>query len=122
MIEVEKKFKLTEDNKRKLIEGAEFLGEKIQTDSYFDTANFDLARKDMWFRNRNGKFELKTPLSNLPKKERVSDQYVEIEDENEIARILGISFDYVRGKISEYMYRNIPKIAKELYDLGILDS
>ena len=83
MIEVEKKFILTSDQEKALTEGAEFLGEKKFTDSYYDDAEYSLTKQDIWFRNRDGKFELKLPM-NVSIEERVSDQYKEVEDEKEI--------------------------------------
>ena len=93
MIEVEKKFELTEDNRKKLVDGAEFVKSKTMTDSYFDDANYSLGRKDFWLRKRNGKFELKTPLNFLPQEERVACQYREIEDEKEIIECLKFNSD-----------------------------
>ena len=90
MIEVEKKFILTPEQEKSLIYGAEFLGEKKNTDIGYDDADFSLTKKDIWLRNRNGKFELKLPM-NEPIERRVSDQYKEIEDEDEIKRHFSIN-------------------------------
>ena len=73
MIEVEKKFVLTTDNLAKLTTGAKFLGEKSFTDNYYDTKDYLLALKDHWFRNRDGRWELKVPFNDLPKGKQVSD-------------------------------------------------
>ena len=61
MIEVEKKFILTTEQEKSLIEGADFLGEKKFTDIYYDDEDFSLTKKDLWLRNREGRFELKIP-------------------------------------------------------------
>ncbi|MGH2612160.1 MAG: CYTH domain-containing protein [Rhabdochlamydiaceae bacterium] len=74
---------MTPEQEKALIEGAEFLGEKKFTDTYYDDLNYSLTTKDIWFRNRDRKFELKLPM-NVSIEERVSDQYKEIEDEREI--------------------------------------
>jgi adenylate cyclase class IV len=83
MIEVEKKFILTNEQEKALIEGAEFLGEKRFIDIYYDDKEYILTSNDIWLRTRSGKFELKIPM-NVSIKERVSDQYRELEDINDI--------------------------------------
>lgn len=83
MIEIEKKFILTEDQKNNLINEAEFLGEKKFTDIYYDNADFTLTKSDIWLRERDGKFELKIPM-NESIKNRVSDQYRELDNERDI--------------------------------------
>jgi len=83
MIEVEKKFILTPEQEKALIDGAEFLGEKKFTDAYYDDTDFSLTKKDIWLRSRDGKFELKIPV-NLSIEERVLDQYKELENSHEI--------------------------------------
>jgi len=66
------------------------LGEKKINDKYYDDANYSLTKKDIWFRNRDGKFELKLPL-NVSIEKRISDQYREIEDENEIKKYFNLN-------------------------------
>lgn len=83
MIEIEKKFILTKDQKDNLIDEAEFLGEKKFTDIYYDNADFTLTKSDIWLRERDGKFELKIPM-NESIKNRVSDQYRELDNERDI--------------------------------------
>lgn len=58
-IEVEKKFHPNEEQLKKLLEGADFLGEKIIHDIYYDYPDFRLIKSRNRFRNRNGSFELK---------------------------------------------------------------
>jgi len=87
---VEKKFLLKGDDEKRLIEGADFIGEKVFTDIYYDTKNFLLTINDKWLRQRTGKWELKLPLG--PKAAtRVGDLYEEIEDEEKIRKALNIS-------------------------------
>lgn len=83
MFEVEKGFILNPEQEKKLIDGAEFLGEKSMRDIYYDDEKYSLTTKDIWFRNRNGRFELKIPM-NKSLEERVSDQYEEIENDKDI--------------------------------------
>jgi adenylate cyclase class IV len=89
MIEIEKKFILTEEQEKKLIAGAEFLGEKKIVDAYYDDSRYSLSTKDIWLRCRNGRFELKIPM-NVALEKRVSDQYRELETDQEIAAYLNL--------------------------------
>lgn len=88
MIEVEKKFILTEKEKERLIKGAEFLNEKVFTDIYYDTNDFSLTSNDRWLRSRDGKFELKIPIHQGA--DRLIDQYNELEDEQKIREALSL--------------------------------
>jgi len=88
MIEVEKKFILTPEQEKSLIEKAEFLGEKQFTDTYYDDENFSLTTKDIWLRERDGKYELKLPM-NESLENRVSDQYRELDVEDDILAHFG---------------------------------
>lgn len=88
MIEVEKKFSLNEVQESKLIDGAIFDSEIIIQDSYYDKSNYELTTKSFWLRNRNGKFELKTPSGNNA--ERGTDHYHEITADEEIKSILNL--------------------------------
>jgi adenylate cyclase class IV len=81
MIEVEKKFQPTKEQLQLLISGAEFLGEKTNTDVYYDYSDYRLFKKDIRFRNRNGNFELKIGQGNGIAEE--------IEDEEEIKKYFG---------------------------------
>jgi adenylate cyclase class IV len=87
MIEVEKKFILTDEQKKKLLDGAEILGQKKFTDTYYDDANYSLTKRDLWLRSREGRFELKIPM-NASIDERVTDIYRELETDEEIAAYL----------------------------------
>lgn len=86
MIEVEKKFLLSEKNVIDLQKDAVFLSEKVFTDTYYDTVDYSLTTKDAWLRSRDGKFELKVAL--LDGDLRLADQYEEIEDEQKIREYL----------------------------------
>lgn len=88
MIEVERKFHLTQKQRQKLLEGAVFLGEKEITDTYFDKLSYALGRRDMWLRERNGSFQLKVPLAQNVR-EGV-DRYNETEDEAEIRTLISL--------------------------------
>lgn len=88
MIEVEKKFILTPEQEKSIIKDAEFLGEKQFTDIYYDDADFSLTTKDIWLRERDGRHELKLPM-NESLENRVSDQYRELDAEDDILAHFG---------------------------------
>src|SRR6185436_17517121 len=102
MFEVEKKFILTPDQEKALIKGAEFLGEKKFTDIYYDDLNYILTGQDLWLRSRDGKFELKIPM-NKKLKERVSDQYKELETDAEILQYFEPGS---KSTLAEFMAKN----------------
>jgi adenylate cyclase class IV len=91
MIEVEKKFLLDKEQEKNLLEGAEFIAEKIFTDTYWDTADYQLTTNDNWLRERSGKWELKLSLDKAAG--RRGDFYDEIEYEDKIKEFLKISGD-----------------------------
>lgn len=88
MIEVEKKFRVTDEQLNALLENAEFLGEKVLEDTYFDDDTYSLTTTDTWLRDRGGSFELKISRNSL-EKERVADSYKELETVEEIANHFG---------------------------------
>jgi len=91
MIEVEKKFTLSEAEIEKLTQGAEFVGEKIFTDTYFDSPDYKLTTRDKWLRLRGDRFELKLPMNEgKGASDRKLDQYEELDSDDEIRRVLGL--------------------------------
>lgn len=88
MIEIERKFDLKEGEKEKLINGATFLGKKVFTDVYYDDKDLSLSLKDYWLRIRTGKWELKVPLNKDREVDKKTDQYRELETDEEIAKEL----------------------------------
>lgn len=89
MIEVEKKFILTEEEQQRLTKGAQFLSERTFTDIYYDSADVVLTSHDKWLRFREGVAELKLPLHQG--RERLVDQYEELKDEQKIRDVLSLS-------------------------------
>lgn len=89
MIEIEKKFVINNEIKKRLINNAEFVYRKTFTDTYYDNNLFSLTIKDMWLRSRGGKFELKLPM-NISDKGDIN-QYREIEDEDSIKQLLKLN-------------------------------
>ena len=88
MIEVEKKFQPTDEEKIKLIEGADLVMQKKVQDDYFDTPTFDFAKKNMWLRNRDGEWELKVYMPSSVLGEEVANEII---NEREILETLGFS-------------------------------
>ena len=101
MIEVEKKFILSNKNKEYLIKDAEFLGEKVFMDIYYDTNDFLLTSNDRWLRSREGRFELKVPLTR--EAHRSVDQYDELEDEQKIKENLNLT---LVGSMSDVLVKS----------------
>lgn len=87
MIEVEKKFAITPEQIKKIESTAKFVKEVALTDIYYDTLDYSLLKKDWWFRNRDGRFEIKIPPENKP---GLINIYEEIADPEEIVKRLGI--------------------------------
>lgn len=88
VIEVEKKFRLCTGDGPRLTRRAEFLGQEVFTDIYFDDSNFSLISRDIWLRARDGKFELKLPLDKARASERVIDRYDELKEGWDIRKAL----------------------------------
>lgn len=93
MIEIEKKFILTDAQRKDLLSGARELGQKIVEDDYFDTDDYSLGRNDFWFRRRDGAYELKAPLKSGSGSYLATNRYHEITDIDEIAQELGLGSD-----------------------------
>lgn len=85
MIEVEKKFQPTEEQLKNMLEGAEFLGEVVNHDIYYDYPDYRLyiTPENKCLRNRNGSFELKMRANDGKGRN-------EIEDKKEIEKYFGI--------------------------------
>lgn len=77
-IEVECKFRFTDDSERRIREVGHSVGSVEFTDVYWDShAVFPLTTRDMWLRERNKKWELKLPLS-FDGQEKTVDVYDEL--------------------------------------------
>jgi len=104
MIEIEKKFILTPEQESALINDANFIEEKEFTDIYYDDEYFSLTTKDIWLRERAGKFELKVPLAKL-NENRVVDRYQELENEIDILKF----FHSSESSIQDFLLKNYYK-------------
>lgn len=89
MIEVEKRFLLTPQEQERLLHGAVLEWEKTYTDTYYDTKDFRITRKDWWLRNRSGTFELK--VGQRAERAGTTDTYKELEDDASILQALDIA-------------------------------
>jgi adenylate cyclase class IV len=119
MIEVEKKFILSESDIARLTKGAQFLQEKAFTDIYYDTEDFILTSKDKWLRSRAGKFELKLPLYRGG--ERLAYAYDELENDEDIKKALGFELDKLFvDSLADNMYSSfcICKTTRRKYKSG----
>ena len=100
MIEIEKKFAASEEDIKRITEGAEFIKESVNRDTYYDREGFPLVKNNMYLRERNGSFELKVFAAE--KGSSVS-KYLELEEEKDIKTKLGIPDDKT---IHEYLKEN----------------
>lgn len=65
-LEIEIKFRCSTKILDYCTKQASHVDEVRLCDTYFDTKNYDLTRRDMWLRSRNGLMELKSPPSQFP--------------------------------------------------------
>ncbi|MFN4181428.1 MAG: CYTH domain-containing protein, partial [Candidatus Paceibacteria bacterium] len=102
MIEVEKSFDPSAEQLARILDGAEFLGEVVNHDVYYDYPDFRLAKKKIKLRVRNGVPELK-----IEKSETVDD---EIEDEEEIRQFFNTQTpldEFIKKELIEIInYKN----------------
>ena len=89
MIEIEKKFQPSEENLKKLLEGAILVKDKKMTEVFYDLPDYSYAPQKILIRSRDGKFEMKTDVKNAPA--GTAKIRREIEDEKEILAELGYS-------------------------------
>lgn len=99
-IEVEQKFPLKPTSEESLVRDAEFVGQRSFTDTYYDDVDYTLTTQGIWLRNRDGRFELKLPLPN-PGEDSTSNQYKEIETEQDIADHFG--WDLANHSFGEHL-------------------
>jgi len=92
MIEIEKKYDVTDSDLNKIREKCELISSKTILDKYFDTDNFLLFSNDIKLRKRNDVFELKIKISNKDSKYIKSLEITNIEEIKDKLVILGTSF------------------------------
>ena len=92
MIEVEKKFHITEKDEKNLAKDAEFVGEFTFSDTYYDKSSYPLAKKDIWLRSRDGKWQLKIGEDDSSSEtKKYMDYYEEVGAEGGIRKVLGVT-------------------------------
>lgn len=101
MIEIEKKFIPGEGDIERITKDAEFIGETINDDTYYDK-DFLLIKKDIYVRRRNGAFEMKVGIRRKGMEGLIS-TYREVDDENTIREKLGIT---KKGNLDEDLEAN----------------
>ncbi len=90
MIEVEKKFILGKEDISRLVSGADFIGEKVMDDTYYDYGDLRMMKDDNYLRRRDGRYELKLTISETRGDGRDLDRYREIENSKEVRDWLGL--------------------------------
>ena len=101
MIEVEKKFILADSDIGRLAAGSEFVSKKTFIDVYYDTHDYLLTSRDHWLRFRDGRPELKVPMSEVMT--RTAEQYEEVENESEIRKLLNLPEE---GRLEKVLGQN----------------
>lgn len=101
MIEVEKKFILTDNQLKAITKLAKFVRQMEFTDVYFDTRDRWLTLHDKWLRRRGDRFELKVPIPGVRQSMNV---YREIENPRAIARELRLKS--LREDVAENLAAN----------------
>lgn len=97
MIEVEKQFQPTEQELNTILKGAQFVGEKINHDIYYDFSDYRLIKENIRLRSRNGSFELKIG--------KESGSTEEIEDEEKIKQYFNTNLE-----LGKFIEQNLEKI------------
>ncbi|HSX12354.1 MAG TPA: CYTH domain-containing protein [Rhabdochlamydiaceae bacterium] len=95
MIEVERKIFIDESQLKTIEESAQFLESIALTDTYYDTADYRFTTSDIWLRERNCVFELKIGIKGMG---GAIDRYLEIRDEDEILKKLGLENEHSLSK------------------------
>jgi len=102
MIEVEKKFIINTESEKNVVTTAQFVGEQLIHDPYYDTPDCKLIRADTWLRSRNGQFELK--IFRAGKDSRGIDSYEEIENVERIQNYLNLRSDLTEENLRQESY------------------
>ena len=122
MIEIEKKFLLSNEERERLLEGAVLESEKTFTDTYYDTSDYALTTKDTWFRFRDGTSELKVPRAMESYDTNAVDQYDELLTEKEIRQYLRLPSHKTFKEDLEYSgYRQIGTITTHRKEGFVID-
>lgn len=119
MFEVEKKCLATPQFLDFLKHNAVKLGERVLEDVYLDFEDLRLIKNDIWLRKRNGKYELKVPLSGHQR----LDVYEEIENDAQILEKLHLkNFDDVTQLVVLITHRKKFQVDDFHVDLDVITS
>ncbi len=108
MIEVEKKFVLSEEEIQGLVKGSRFVGEVELDDVYYDTPDFALMKQDRYLRRRNGQFELKVSTALVI--DAPTTHYRELTNKGEIREELGLGEGDFEWMVERAGYKPIVSI------------
>lgn len=112
MIEIEKKFIVSNEISNNIKNDSVFVSAKTIEDIYYDFHDFRLVKQDLWLRSRNGVVEMKIPNSKCQGSENI-DIYDELEDEQKIKTFLKInSFDNLRKIVDLTTQRETYKLGE----------
>jgi uncharacterized protein YjbK len=92
--EVERKFHLEKEDLKRVSAIGVFKEQKQFTDVYFDTKDYFLTKRDIWFRERSGQFECKVPID---MEQKGMDGYKELTSEKEISSFLMTFFPAMKS-------------------------
>ncbi len=102
-LEIESKFAITADTEGRVVQAGGTCVKHVSFhDAYFDTDSFQLTLADHWLRRRDGKWELKVPLSDHSKqnKSETYTKYLEFNDEQKIiANLSAILLTYANDTV-----------------------
>lgn len=106
MIEVERKFRCSKEQKEGLLKACIHDEEIVHHDQYFDFENLRLMKKDWWLRKRDGRWELKVTTDSRIQN-RMADVYEELTDEVDIQDRLEVDLEQA---IAEGVLRQIANL------------
>lgn len=120
LVEIERKFRIGEDTRQKLVEaGAKLVEEETFTDTYLDTSDYTLTSNDNWLRLRDSKWQLKYP-SPL-KLSKNTCEYVEVGNEAQVLQILIEKLESHVTELSQESQSLIPNCHSRLTPTGQSD-
>ncbi len=103
MIEVEKKFRPTEEQLKRLLDDSVFIKEVVNHDIIYDYPDYRLIKKGIRLRSRNGNLELKASTESEDDGDKMDSSFsLELENEEEIKKYLNINIP-----VAEFIKNNL---------------
>lgn len=96
MIEIEKKYDLSDADYQSIKKNCEFISKKTIIDKFFDTADFNLFAQKIKFRERNGELQLKMKISSNTDAFSKSIEITELEEVKSKLLELNISYSQIQ--------------------------